>query len=310
MLPVMLMGPTAAGKSALAVRLAHALDGEILNADAMQVYHGLDIGTGKLPPGERRGIPHHLLDLLNAHGVFSAGEFRRLTLACLDDVRLRGRRSILVGGTGFYLKALAKTLAPMPDVPPTTRVALNGLLDRHGSTAMHRMLKVLDPDAAERIAPGDRQRIERALEVILVSGRPFSAFHGGELSGGDRQPFLKIGLFLPRPLLRERIHERVIQMVKGGWVEEVRRLLELGVDPECHAFKSIGYRELAEVVRGRIPVEEAVERTVVRTHQFAKRQMTWFRREEGIFWVDASVADIAFQQTLGYITLRDKENNI
>jgi len=307
LLPIMILGPTASGKSELALSLAESLGGEIINADAMQVYRGLDIGTGKISATDRRRIPHHLLDILDPGEVFSAGEFRRRTLACADEIRSRGKRPLLVGGTGLYLRALAKSLAPIAPVHASVRRSLNALLRRRGTRDMHHMLEVLDPPAALKIAPSDRQRIERALEVILASGRRFSSHQEGEMSGEDRVPFLKIGLNLPRPILWKRIEERVGRMVAQGWLEEVRRLLDQGVSAETHAMKSIGYQEMAQVVRGLIPLEAATERTIIRTRQFAKRQMTWFRHEQGIFWVDGLVAEIAGRASLNYIRDKDKE---
>jgi len=303
---IILLGPTASGKSALAVRLAAVLDGEVLNADAMQVYRGLDIGTGKLPLQERGGVPHHLLDLADPRETYSAGAFRARTLEVLAEVQGRGKRPLLVGGTGFYIRALLKDLAPIPAAPAPLRKVLNRLLDRDGSTALHRWLAVLDPPAALRIAAGDRQRVERALEVALSSGRSFSSFHSGEMAVADRLPALKIGLTLPRPLQRQRVEARVRAMVVQGWPEEVRRLLAEGVSPEAHAFKSIGYREMAATLRGVITIDEAVARTVTRTLQFAKRQMTWFRGEGGIRWVDAADAGVAFDEAFGYIRNHDE----
>jgi len=307
LLPVMILGPTASGKSELALGMAQSLGGEIINADAMQVYRGLDIGTGKIPAKDRLRIPHHLLDVLEPGAVFSAGEFRRRTLACIDEIRSRGKRPILVGGTGFYLRALAKSLAPIAPVPGSVRESLNTLMRRRGTRVMHRMLEVLDPPAALKIAPSDRQRIERALEVMLASGRRFSSQQEGEMTGGDRLLFLKIGLNLPRPVLWKRIEERVGRMVAEGWLEEVGSLLAQGVSPEAHAMKSIGYREMAQVVEGLATLETATELIITRTRQFAKRQMTWFRREEGIFWVDGLVAEIAGRASLNYIRDKDKE---
>ena len=303
---LVILGPTATGKSALAVRLAQSFGGEVVNADAMQVYRGLDIGTGKLPAAERGGIPHHLLDLADPCEPFSAGAFRARTLEVLDAVRGRGSRPLLVGGTGFYIRALLKDLAPVPAASIRMRQALNRLLDRRGAAVLHRWLKVLDPAAAGRIAPGDRQRLERALEVVFSSGRPLSSFFGGEMTAPDRFPALKLGLALPRELLRERVEARVRVMVARGWPEEVRRLLDSGVPVEAHSFKSIGYREMAGVVRGVLSVEDAIARTVTLTVRFAKRQTTWFRREEGIRWVDAADPEVAFAEAFGYIRKYDE----
>ncbi len=305
-LPIVILGPTASGKSALGVRLARVLDGEILNADAMQVYRGLDIGTGKLPPAERDTIPHHLLDLADPREPFSAGAFRARTLGVIREVLERGRRPMLVGGTGFYIRALLKNLAPIPAPLEGMRRALNRLLDRRGPSPLHRWLEVLDPAAAARIASGDRQRVERALEVILSSGRPLSSFHGGEMDGADRLPVLKIGLSLPTVLLRQRVEARVREMVERGWPEEVRRLLASGVPRDAHAFKSIGYREMTAALDGVITLENAIALTVTRTLQFAKRQRTWFRGEEGIRWVDASSPGVAFKEAFGYIKQYDE----
>lgn len=199
MLPVMILGPTASGKSEIGLRLARALDGEILNADAMQVYRGLDIGTGKVPPSQQQDVPHHLMDILDPREVYSAGEFRRRTLACLEEVLSRGRRPILVGGTGFYLRALARRLAPIPAVHARIRPTLNALLDRLGSEVLHGMLAFLDPASAARIARRDRQRIERALEVIYSSGRRFSDFQGGEMGGETGCHASRSGWTCPAP---------------------------------------------------------------------------------------------------------------
>jgi len=278
----------------------------VLNADAMQVYRGLDIGTGKPSPEERGGVPHHLLDLADPGESFSAGAFRVRTLDLLREVRGRGRRPLLVGGTGFYIRALLKDLAPVPAAPAPLRAVLNRLLEQDGPPALHRWLAILDPAASLRVAPGDRQRIERTLEVALATGRPLSSFHGGEMTSADRLPAVKIGLTLPRPLLRERVEARVRGMVERGWPEEVRRLLDAGISPESHAFKSLGYREMAEVVRGVLTLEDAVARTVARTLQFAKRQMTWFRGEEGIRWIDAADGGVAFGEAFKYIRNYDE----
>jgi tRNA dimethylallyltransferase len=278
----------------------------VLNADAMQVYRGLDIGTGKLPPEERGGVPHHLLDLADPGETCSAGAFRARTLEVLREVVERGKRPLLVGGTGFYIRALLKDLAPIPAAPHRLREVLNRLLDRRGPAALHGWLAVLDPPAARRTAPGDRQRIERALEVALSSGRPFSSFHGGEMESADRLPALKIGLTLPRALLRERVEARVRGMVERGWPGEVGRLLAAGISPGAHSFKSIGYREMAEAVRGVLSLDDAIGRTVTRTMQFAKRQGTWFRGEKGIHWIDGTDAGIAFAEAFGYIKHHDE----
>ena len=208
--------------------------------------------------------------------------------------------------SGFYIRALLKDLAPIPAAPAALRDTLNRLLDRKGPSALHRWLEVLDPVSAARIAKGDRQRVERALEVVLSAGRPFSSFHRGEMSDFDHLPAFKIGLILPRPLLREQVEARVRGMVEQGWLEEVRRLLSAGVSPESHAFKSIGYREMAGVAGGVLSMEDAIARTVTRTLQFAKRQMTWFRSEAGIRWIDAADPGFAFTEAFGYIRKCDE----
>jgi len=283
---LVLLGATATGKSAVALALARGRGGEIVNADALQAYRRLDIGTGKPSAAERSEVPHHLFDVLEPDERFSAGEFARRARAVVAEIRARGAWPIVVGGSGFYLRSLLDGLTPLPAVGEELRRELREQAARDGAEAMHARLAALDPPSAERLAAADRQRVLRALEITLGTGRPFSAW----LAEPAREPGLaglKVGLTVPRRILYDRIGARVRSMVDGGWLDEVTRLLREGVPPESPAFQAIGYRELARCARGECGLEEAVEAIVLATRHLAKRQETWFRRERNVHWVVA-----------------------
>ncbi len=283
---LVLLGATATGKSAVALALARAGGGEIVNADALQAYRRLDIGTGKPSAAERATVPHHLFDVLEPHERFSAGAFARRARSAVAEIQARGAWPIVVGGSGFYLRSLLDGLTPLPAVAEALRLELREQAEREGAEAMHAKLAVLDPPTAARLAPVDRQRVARALEVTLGTGRPFSRW----LAEPAREPGLpavKVGLTVPRRILYDRIGARVRAMVDGGWLDEVTRLLREGVPPESPAFQAIGYRELARCVRGEYGLQDAVEAIVLATRHLAKRQETWFRRERNVHWVVA-----------------------
>lgn len=274
-------GPTGSGKSHLALALAQQFDGEIVNCDSLQVYRGFDIGTAKTPLAERAGIRHHLLDFLDPWAVFNAGDFVKIVRPVLAEIVSRGHLPILAGGTGFYIRALLEGLNEGPSRDDELR---ERLLTRKGS--LHRLLTRLDPVTAERIHPNDRNKTLRALEICLLARRPASRVFDTERQKLDGFRVLKIGLNPPRPALHERIALRSRAMFEGGLVEEVGRLLNSGVPADAKAFESIGYKECLQYLNGALTLEQAVELTTIATRQYAKRQLTWFRRESDIRWLD------------------------
>jgi len=282
-LPVVaVVGPTASGKSALALELALAFNGEIVNCDSLQVYRGLDIGTAKTPAAERRGVPHHMLDLLPPTAIFSAGDYAQMARPVISEVCQRGRLPVLAGGTGFYLRSLLEGL----DEIPSRDEALRARIERRTPAQLHRLLKRLDQEAAARIHPNDGQKLVRALEIRLLARRP-----AAELFTPEKHPAryeaLKLVLDPPRTALHARIEERTRQMFAHGLVEEVRELVRTGVPLDAKPFEAIGYRQAVEVLAGHISLEQAITSTVIATRQYAKRQLTWFRRETGAVWIQA-----------------------
>jgi tRNA dimethylallyltransferase len=287
-----LVGATATGKSAVAFAAARALGGEIVNADALQVYRGLDIGTAKPSSEERAAVRHHLFDVLDPHERFSAGEFARRARAALDEIASRGAPAILVGGSGLYLRALWGGLAPIPAVDPAVRRALGERLAAEGLPALRAELERRDAATAARLGENDSQRIVRALAVALSTGRPLSAWHA-EAPPPERLAVRKIGLTLPRAVLYDRIAARVQQMMDRGWLAEVRRLLDAGVPRDAPALQAIGYSDWIRHFDGETDLRETVEAVVRATRRYAKRQETWFRREPGIEWHDARTPETA-----------------
>lgn len=282
-----IVGATATGKTALGVRLARELGGEVINADALQVYRGLDIGTGKPTPEERGGVPHHLIDILEPDEAFSAGDFVRAAWPVLDDLEARGRLPIVVGGSGLYLRALFEGLSPIPLVPAKVRRALDDELAREGLPALYERLGEIDPETARRLAPGDTQRILRALAVAASTGRPLSSWQARPPAPEAAIEPIRIGLTLPRSILYHRVAGRVREMLRRGWVEEVEALLDFGISPDAHAFQAIGYRQIVAFLSGTMTLEEAIEDIIRATRRYAKRQETWFRKETGIEWISA-----------------------
>ncbi len=288
---LVILGPTATGKSSLGLKLARLLNGEIVNADALQVYRGLTIGTAKPSPEEMAEIPHHLVDVLDPTERFSAGEFARRARAASSEIQGRGKRTIVVGGSGLYLRSLLEGMSPIPRGDETLRRELAERSVNEGLARLHEELRGLDPRTAERLAPGDRQRILRALEVAYATGRPLSRWIDEQPFGHQRTPALRIGLTLPRAILYDRISERVHLMIERGWISEVSAMLELGVEPDVPAFQAIGYRQLVRHLSGEWELDEAVDDIVRATRRYAKRQMTWFRKEIDIRWIPALFVD-------------------
>jgi tRNA dimethylallyltransferase len=281
---VALVGPTASGKSELALAVAERFGGEIVNYDSVQVYRGFDIGTAKLTAAERRGIPHHALDIADAGEVFTAGDYARVGREILAGIRGRGCLPVLVGGTGFYLRALLEGLFPGPERDEALRRRLEQRASLRPVGYLHRVLSRLDAASARRIHANDTQKLIRAIEVCLIEGKPMSELWGRGTDALEGFRVLRVGLDPGRELLVERIGRRAERMFEQGLVEETRRLLQGGVSREARPFGSLGYSEALGEIDGRLTRGEAVELTARMTRRYAKRQMTWFRREPGVEW--------------------------
>jgi len=285
-----IVGPTASGKSALALAVAETLGAtELVSADAFQVYRGMDIGTAKPTPAERRAVPHHLIDIIDADQEFSVAQFQRQYRAVVDDLAERGATAIVVGGTGLYQR-IAVDDFDLPGQWPAIRAELEAEVVQHGPEALHQRLVVLDPKAAGRMEPTNSRRIVRALEVCLGSGRPFSSFGPG-LDTYPPDGIIQIGLRWSKEALADRIGLRVAAMVDDGLVDEVAGLLA-GPGLSRTAAQAVGYREIAEVVSGRLTITEAVEQITRATVQLAARQLRWFRRDPRLRWIDIEVDPI------------------
>ena len=281
---ILVLGPTGSGKSDLAIHLAKHWDGEIVNCDSQQIYRGLTIGTAKVAEAERAGIPHHLIDIVDPDEVFSAGEYARRARVVLGEIRQRGKLPIVCGGTGFYVRALVDGLFAGPGRDDDLREELNRREAKRAGF-VHRVLRRLDPFSAARIHPNDVQKAVRAVEVSLAARAPMSSLHGvsEEPLGGYR--IRKLGLDPERELLYERIGIRCSRMFDGGLIDEVRGLLQRGFAGEMKAFESIGYKQAVAVIEGRMSFEEALDDTKRQTRRYAKRQLTWFRRDAEIEWL-------------------------
>ena len=289
---VVILGPTASGKSALGISLAGRLGGEILVCDSTQVYRHFDIGTGKVPAAERRSIPHHLVDLVEPAEVFTAGEYRRRALAVLDDLRRRRKLPILTAGTGLYLRALLEGLADAPERSDALRDRLRKLAARRGPLQLHRMLARIDREAAARIAPRDTQKIIRAIEIRKLAGKSVGDVHRAGRAPLAGFEITKIGLQPPREALYARINARVESMIAAGWPDEVRALIARGIRPTAKPFQFIGYADLRDALSNHASaaarakaVAEAIPEIQQVTRQFSKRQVTWFRREKDVLWL-------------------------
>ncbi len=279
---VAVVGATASGKSDLALDLAQRIGGEIVNTDAMAVYRGMDIGTAKLPSAQRRGIAHHLLDLLDVTEPLSVAVFQRLAREAIAELRGRGVAPVLVGGSALYLRAVLDRFE-FPGTDPEVRSRWEDELAAAGAPALHARLGEVDPEAAERILPDNGRRIVRALEVVEITGRPYSASLP-RLEYADPAS-VQIGVDLDRPTLDARIESRVQRMFEAGLVEEVRSLLDGGLAEGRTAREAIGYRQVAAYLRGQCSLDQAMEDTVRATRRFARRQDSWFRKDPRIHWV-------------------------
>ncbi|MBB5133114.1 tRNA dimethylallyltransferase [Thermocatellispora tengchongensis] len=283
-----MVGPTAAGKSDLAVELALRLGGEVVNADSMQFYRGMDIGTAKLSPAEMRGVPHHLLDIWDVTRPASVAEFQRLARPILDRLLGEGVVPILAGGSGLYVRAVLDDLE-FPGTDPEIRARLEAELERSGPAPLYEQLRGLDPTAAAAILPSNGRRIVRALEVIELSGRPFSATMPSYDAVYDS---VQIGLDVPRPVLDERIALRVHRMWESGLVEEVRALAARGLAEGRTASRALGYAQVLRFLSGEWTEEQAMEETIRATRRFARRQESWFRRDPRVTWLPYDAPDL------------------
>jgi tRNA dimethylallyltransferase len=294
---VAVVGPTASGKSDLGIALALRLGGEVVNCDSVQVYREIEIATAKVPPAERRGVPHHLIDFVPPGVNYTAGDWAREALRAIDEIEARGRTALLVGGSGLYLRALREPFFESPPTDVGLRRRLVGLRERRGAEHLHRLLKRLDPPAAERIPPRNWSRVQRALEVRLQTGVRFSAQRHARPAPPPHAARLRVFVLNPpRAELYARINARAEAHFRAGLVEEVRGLLARGVPAGSNALGAHGYRRAVEYLRGERSFESAVEQTKLDVRHYAKRQLTWFRREPGVEWVEGFGEDPAVQE--------------
>jgi tRNA dimethylallyltransferase len=280
------LGPTASGKSALGLSLAEQYGGEIINCDSTAVYRGFDIGTDKLPVAARRGIPHHLIDIADPTDVYTAAQFAHDAAAAIRAIHARGRLPILVGGTGFYYRALTRGLFPGPGADHALRARLDRVADRRGVERLHRMLQRVDADSAARIMPRDRKRLVRALEVYRSTGRSLTAHFADTRSLIPDVDVVALALQLPPPLTAERVARRVDQQFAAGIVDEVRAILARGVPADARPFGGLVYRQVMEMLRGVRGEAETRALIVQENRRYARRQLIWFRKEPNLIWFD------------------------
>jgi tRNA dimethylallyltransferase len=280
------LGPTASGKSALGLTLAKRFDGEIINCDSTAVYRGFDIGTDKLPLEERRGIPHHLIDIAAPTEIYTAASFARDAARVIREIHARNLLPILVGGTGFYYRALTRGLFPGPGADEALRGRLDRVADRRGVERLHRILRRADPESAARIMPRDRKRLVRALEVYFSTGRPLTEHFADTTSLIADCEVIAIGLRLPAALTAERVARRVDEQFARGIVDEVKRLLASGIPPTARPFGGLVYRQVMEMLNGARGEAETRALIVQENRRYARRQLIWFRKEPNLVWFE------------------------
>ena len=285
---ICIVGPTAIGKTEIAIQLAQRLDAEIVSLDSRQIYRGMDIGTAKPTPEQQRAVHHHLIDCVDVDQPFSVAEYQRLGDTAIAEIRGRGKRAMVVGGAGLYFRALIDGLFEGPGADADIRARLKREADEHGTAALHERLRRSDPEAADRIHPNNLVRVIRALEVYELTGQPISALQQQWKMDEPRHSFRAFGLNMPRETLYQRIETRADRMTEAGLIEEVKGLLEQGYPRDCAAMQSFGYKELIDYLDGKRRLEEAIALLKQNTRRFAKRQLTWFRNDPRIEWFDAS----------------------
>lgn len=284
---IAVVGPTASGKSSLGIELALATNGEIINCDSVQVYREIEIATAKVPLEERRGVPHHLIDFVPPEINYTAGEWARLAVLKIEEIEARSRTALLVGGTGFYLRALREPFFPSPPTDESLRRRLTEIRERHGSEHLHKLLRRVDPVAAAKLYARDWPRVQRALEVCFQTGQPISEQLKERAPAHESAARLRVlALAPPREELYRRINERTEAHFAAGLVHEVRHLLERGVPANSNALGAHGYRRVVEYLRGYRDIGSAIEQTKLDVRHYAKRQLTWFRREPGVEWYE------------------------
>jgi tRNA dimethylallyltransferase len=286
---VAIVGPTASGKSALAVHVARHLGGEVVNADAFQLYQGMDVGTAKPTADDRRAVPHHLVDVLCIEQEATVATYQRQAAAVLADISDRARRAVLVGGSGLYVRAVLDGLE-IPPTDPAVRARLEGELTNLGAPALHARLAARDPVAASTILASNGRRVVRALEVNEITGGPFRATLP---DGPYRVPAVQIGLEVPREVLDQRIAARVERMWRNGFVEEVRALERAGLPRTRTASRALGYAQILRMLAGEVSEQEAKADTIASTRRFARRQESWFRRDPRVVWLPFDVPDLS-----------------
>lgn len=293
---IAVVGPTATGKSALAIALAEALDGEVIACDSTAVYRGIDIGTDKVPIADQRGVPHHLVDVAAPTDVFSAAAYAREAATVARAIVARGHLPLLAGGTGFYYRALVRGLFPGPSRDDALRARIERVATRRGLGALSRWLSRIDPESARRIQPNDRKRLVRALEVYLLTGRPLSAHFADTTSPIADFHVHTIGVHVDRALLLPRVARRVDAQFAAGVIDEVRSLVASGVPETAHAFSGLVYRQVIEYLRGLRGLDETRDLIVRENMRYARRQLLWFRKEPSVHWIDGPGESIDVQE--------------
>ncbi len=285
---IAVVGPTASGKSDLGIALAAAFNGEIINCDSVQCYRGIYVATAKVPPAEQRGIPHHLIDIVEPNDNFTAVQWATRAREVIADIEARGKRAILVGGTGFYLRALTTKFFDSPEIDESLRPRFQRILARRGPDHLHRLLARVDATTAAKYAPKDWSRMIRALEVYFSSGTPLSTWqqHSPEQPTAEAARLHYLVLKPPREQLYDRINQRADLMIERSLLEEIRALIAAGVPPAAKAFKAHGYKRFIEYLQGIRPLESAIEQMKLDTRHYAKRQGTWWRAQPDTFWLD------------------------
>ena len=287
---IVVAGSTGSGKSELAISLAEELNGELICSDSMQVYRQMDVGTAKPSLQEQDLIPHHQLDLINPDENYSAGQYARDTSKIIKKIRERGNLPILVGGTGLYYRAFMYGISKIPPVSEKLRKEITGWQQEHGTAYCHNLLQKYDPEGADFIHPNDTSRVLRSLEVVLSTGKSIYSYRLEQPFGDALYPFHAVAFNWDRDNLYQRINKRTLSMLGSGWLAEVEMLLE-SYSPKLKPMQSIGYREVAQYLQNKIKWYEMVEEIQKRTRQFAKRQLTWFRREAKIEWYQPAEQD-------------------